>query len=78
MRTASIGLVCLRPLPRYAEAMPVKLFEYMAAGLAVVASDFPLWREIVRGADCGLLVDSRAPRDISAALTYLRIYAELI
>jgi glycosyltransferase involved in cell wall biosynthesis len=68
---ADIGLVCLHPLRRYQTALPVKLFEYMAAGIPVVASDFPLWRLIVEGAECGLLVN---PLDASAtanAVMYL-------
>lgn len=76
LRTVDIGLVCLHPEPRYVVAWPVKLFEYMAAGLPVVASNFPLWREIVEGNNCGLCVDPLDPRKIAAAIEYLLTHPE--
>ena len=57
------GLVVLHPTPKYLEAYPTKLFEYMAAGLPVVASDFPAIRPFVEPHRCGLLVD---PLDVGA------------
>lgn len=65
------GLVVLRPTKRYPDAYPVKMFEYMAAGLPVIASDFPLWREIVDGAGCGLLVDPLDPEAIAETLQWV-------
>ncbi len=59
-----VGLCLLRPEPRYIAALPVKLFEYMAAGLPVLASDFQATREIVQSSDCGALLD---PTDAQAA-----------
>jgi glycosyltransferase involved in cell wall biosynthesis len=47
-----VGLLPLLPTPAYRTSMPTKLFEYMAAGLAVVATDVPYWRELLDGIDC--------------------------
>jgi len=57
LRKADVGLVILKSEPRYVAALPVKLFEYMAAGLPVVASNFPATASVVQAVNCGALVD---------------------
>lgn len=51
-----VGLVVLHPTVNYVDALPIKLFEYMAAGLPVIASDFPKWKEIVEKAGSGFCI----------------------
>ena len=64
-----VGLVVLHPTPSYLEAYPTKLFEYQAAGLPVVASDFDIIRQFVEPDQCGLLVD---PLDVGAVADAVR------
>jgi glycosyltransferase involved in cell wall biosynthesis len=65
------GLAILEPEPNYLNSFPTKMFEYMALGLPVVVSNFPLYREIVEGAGCGLCVDPLDAGAIADALERL-------
>ena len=39
------------------ESLPIKMFEYMAAGIPFIASDFPLWKSIAQETQAGFCVD---------------------
>jgi len=71
MKQSQIGLVVLHPLPNYIESYPIKMFEYLHAGLPVIASDFPLFKSIVERNNCGICVNPLNPLEIGNAITTL-------
>ncbi|EIT86924.1 group 1 glycosyl transferase [Fictibacillus macauensis ZFHKF-1] len=68
---AVAGLVLLQPEPRYTVSYPIKLFEYMAAGIPTIASDFPLWRTFVEEPSCGICVNPLDEEAIAKALLWI-------
>jgi glycosyltransferase involved in cell wall biosynthesis len=71
LRTSRVGLLVEYPIPSFLECVPVKLFEYMGAGLPVVVSDFPKWREMLDGVECAIFVDPLNVREIAGAIERL-------
>ncbi len=65
------GLVTLHPVINYLDALAVKMFEYMSAGLPVIASNFPLWKKIIEEHNCGICVDPLDPQAIAEAIDFL-------
>lgn len=74
MSHSKAGIVTLHPIVNYLDALPIKMFEYMSAGLPVIASDFELWREIVEGNSCGICVNPLEPKEIADAVQYIISY----
>lgn len=70
---ARIGVVPFRRTPVTDQIFPTKLFEYLAAGLAVIATDIPLWRHLLRGVECVTFVPADDPAAIAEAI---RRYAD--
>lgn len=55
---ASVGLALLDDTPAYRPALPTKLSEYLAAGLAVIVSELPRARVLVEETGAGVAVSS--------------------
>lgn len=51
---------------------PLKLFEYMASGRPIVASDLPAFREVLRDGENALLVEAGNPQALVAGITRLK------
>lgn len=62
------GFVTLYPTPSYIEAYPVKMFEYMASGIGVISSNFPLYKRILEGN--GILVDPLDVDEIASTMNF--------
>ena len=63
-----LGLCILKPIDNYLNSQPIKMYEYMAAGLPFVCSDFPKWRKVAEESGAGVLTD---PADISGTAKLL-------
>jgi glycosyltransferase involved in cell wall biosynthesis len=70
-RKVKAGIVVTHPLSNHKFAYMTKLFEYMAAGIPVIAADFPLWRTIVENAGSGLLVEPLDPDALAQAIIWI-------
>jgi glycosyltransferase involved in cell wall biosynthesis len=68
---SQIGLCILHPSVTHNESIPIKLFEYMAAELPVISSNFLFWREIVEQTSSGLCVDPKDISEVSKAIQWM-------
>lgn len=66
-----IGIINNLDVPYHRNSNPNKLFEYMAVGIPIVCTSIPAWAEIVKDANCGLVVDATDSSQIADAITYL-------
>jgi glycosyltransferase involved in cell wall biosynthesis len=69
--TSRAGLVVLWPTVNDINSFPIKMFEYMAAELPVIASNFPIWKDIVESNKCGICVDPLKPKEIALAIDFI-------
>lgn len=71
MKPASFAIGLLQPNPRYELAIPVKLFEYMAAGKVAIMSNFRYNAKLMDEIKCGIAVDPTNLEEITKAMTWL-------
>ncbi|GAC1635696.1 MAG: glycosyltransferase family 4 protein [Candidatus Acidiferrum sp.] len=71
LRQVRVGLSCQHPIPTFVDSIPVKIFEYMGAGLPIIVSNFPLWRQMFESSRCAIFVNPLDTQEIAAALEFL-------
>jgi glycosyltransferase involved in cell wall biosynthesis len=68
MLEARVAVLPFLATAHHLTSYPNKLFEYMAAGLPVVATDMPHWRELVGDVGCVRWVDPERPETMAQAI----------
>mgnify|MGYP002853025454 CR=1 FL=1 len=75
MQESTIGMAVLDYLPNVGYKKGtlgvLKIFEYMQAGIPIIATDFELWKEIIEGNGCGICVNPHKIDSIKNAVNYL-------
>lgn len=67
------GLALFPPTDHYMRKELTKFFEYMAAGIPIICSNFPLWEDFMEQYGCGIAVDPNRPQAITEAIRYLQM-----
>lgn len=66
MKQADVGIVNFMPLANHVNALPNKIFEYMALSLPMILSDFQYWRDNFNS--CALFANPEKPEEIAARI----------
>ncbi|HEX6593677.1 MAG TPA: glycosyltransferase [Bacillota bacterium] len=70
------GIALFPPTEHYMKKELTKFFEYMNAGLPIICSDFPVWKQFVETYECGIAVDPTNDAEIKEAIDYLRTHPD--
>jgi|TARA_R110000751_G_scaffold78016_5_gene157254 glycosyltransferase involved in cell wall biosynthesis len=71
LRESRVGIVTFLPYGNHIHSQPNKLFEYMAQGIPLVASNFDLWKSIIEKVNCGICINPNDPKAIAEAMEVL-------
>ena len=71
MMDSRVGMIIPHPIERYNTNYPIKLFEYMAASMPVIASKFGESARFIQEAQSGVVVDPLNPKEVAGAIHWL-------
>lgn len=69
---AFAGIALFPDNPHYFEKELTKFFEYMAVGLPIIASNFPVWKKLIEDNGVGICVDINNKNEFFSAIEYLK------
>lgn len=75
-RPWTAGIALFPDTSHYREKELTKFFEYMAAGLPILCSNFPVWRKLVEENGVGICVDPEDPEAAAEAALWLHDHPE--
>jgi glycosyltransferase involved in cell wall biosynthesis len=78
LRTFQVGIVNHLPCEHTETTVPMKLFEYMAAGLAVAGSQASPIKRVIEEESCGLVFGGQTAQDLAAVFRRFIIEKDLI
>jgi glycosyltransferase involved in cell wall biosynthesis len=68
---SKIGLLVLDDNKKYQQSDPVKLFEYMAAGIPFIMSNFTVWNKLLHKTKVALTCTYNSPKELANHIIYL-------
>lgn len=71
LSVSKIGIVTYLPYPNHVDLRANKMFEYMSAGIPVIASNFRSWKGVIERHNCGICVDPEDSDEIAQAIEFL-------
>lgn len=80
IQKSTIGIAILDYIPnvgyKKGSLGVIKFFEYLSAGIPVIATDFDVWKEVIDKHHCGICVNPHDTKAISEAIQYLMTHPE--
>ncbi len=76
LTSSFVGMCTLYPVQQHIFTEPIKMFEYMAAELPVIASNIPHWKDMVEKEGYGICVEPTDPKAIADAIRWFQTHPD--
>lgn len=69
---AMVGIALFPPTDHYLKKELTKFFEYMSVGLPIIASNFPVWEQLIKKNGLGFCIDPQDDQALLEAITWIQ------